>query len=91
MQNKRIKVEFNIPLEYIMGHLRYGHKEGNLELTEEDFKRLEEDPAELLHEEGFIDDLELVVDDYEIDEQGPPSEINYEVVDKKYEVADDAE
>lgn len=91
MQNKKIKVEFNIPLEYVIGHLRYGHREGVLELTEEEFKRLEEDPEEFLLEEGFICDLELVIDDYRIEDYGPPSEINYEVVDKKYEVTDDAE
>ena len=38
MQNKKVK--FNIPLEYVIGHLRYGHKEGVLELTAEEFERL---------------------------------------------------
>ena len=32
MQNKKIKVKFNVPLEYVFGYLRYGHKEGILEL-----------------------------------------------------------
>ena len=34
MQNKKIKVKFNIPLDYVCGYIRYGHKEGILELTE---------------------------------------------------------
>ena len=40
MQNKKIKVKFNVPLDYVFGYLRYGHKEGILELTKEEFQRL---------------------------------------------------
>lgn len=80
MQNKKMKVKFDIPLDYIMGHLRYGHKEGILELTEEEFKRLEKNPMNFIDEEEILSNLELIVDDYRIDDWGPPLKINYEVI-----------
>ena len=80
MQNKKIKVKFNIPLDYIMGHLRYGHKEGILELTEEEFKRLKKDPMSFVDEEDILSNLELIVDDYRIEDWGSPLEVNYEVI-----------
>lgn len=83
MQNKKIKVKFNIPLDYIMGHLRYGHKEGILELTEEEFKRLKKDPMSFVDEEDILSNLELIVDDYRIEDWGSPLEVNYEVINDK--------
>lgn len=80
MQNKKIKVKFDVPLEYIFGYLRYGHKEGILELTEEEFQRLKKDSMKFLKEEDLLCDLDLVIDDYRIEDWGPPLEVNYEVV-----------
>ena len=81
MQNEKIKVKFNIPLEYVMGYLRYGHKEGILELTEEEFQRLKKDSMKFLDEEGLLYDLDLIIDDYRIEDWGSPLEVKYEVVD----------
>lgn len=81
MQNKKIKVKFNIPLEYVFGYLRYGHKEGIVELTEEEFQRLEKDSMKFLNEEDLLYDLDLIIDDYRIEDWGSPLEVNYEVVD----------
>ena len=78
MQNKKIKVKFNIPLDYVMGYLR--HKEGILELTEEEFKRLKKDPMNFIDEEDILSNLELIVDDYRIEDLGSPLEVNYEVI-----------
>lgn len=75
-----MKVKFNIPLDYVMGHLRYGHKEGILELTEEEFKRLKKDPMSFIDEEDILSNLELIVDDYRIEDWGSPLEVNYEVI-----------
>lgn len=81
MQNKKIKVKFNVPLEYVFGYLRYGHKEGIVELTEEEFQRLEKDSMKFLNEEDLLYDLDLIIDDYRIEDWGSPLEVNYEVVD----------
>lgn len=81
MQNKKIKVKFNVPLEYVFGYLRYGHKEGVVELTEEEFQRLEKDSMKFLNEEDLLCDLDLIIDDYRIEDWGSPLEVKYEVID----------
>lgn len=78
MQNKKVK--FNIPLEYVTGHLRYGHKEGVLELTAEEFERLQEDPEKFIYEEDILSNLDLVIDDYRVDDYGGIDSIEYEII-----------
>lgn len=80
MQNKKIKIKFNIPLDYVFGYLRYGHKEGILELTEEEFRRLKKDPMDFFNQEDLLCDLDLVIDSYRIEDWGSPLEVNYEVM-----------
>lgn len=75
------KVKFDIPLEYVIGHLCYGHKEGVLELTEEEFKKLQEDPLAFIYTQDILYDLDLIIDDYEVDDYGGILKVNYEVVD----------
>lgn len=79
MQNNTIKVKFNIPLEYIMGYFD-GYKEGILELTEEKFKRLKENPMGFIEEEDILCDLKLIINNYNIEDWGNPLEVNYEVI-----------
>ena len=75
------KVKFNIPLDYVIGYLRYGHKEGILELTEEEFKELQEDPLDFIYNQDILCDLDLVIDDYRVEDYGDVLEVNYEVID----------
>lgn len=79
MQNKKVK--FDIPLEYVIGHLRYGHKEGILELTAEEFERLQKNPKKFIYEEEILDVLDLIIDDYSIEDYGGIDNIKYEVID----------
>ena len=78
-----MKVKFNIPLDYAMGYLRYGHKEGTIELTEDEFRILEKNPMDFIDEEDILSNLELIVDDYRIEDWGSPLEVNYEVINDK--------
>ena len=72
-------------MEYLRGHLRYGHIEGEIDFTEEqerDFKTLlkkELNKEEITEEEldrldGYKEDIrdcsEIVVDDWEVDDCG---------------------
>ena len=75
------KVKFDIPLEYVIGYLRHGHKEGILELTEEEFKKLQENPLDFIYSQNILYDLDLVIDDYSVEDYGGILEVNYEVVD----------
>lgn len=75
-----MKVKFNIPLDYVSGHLRYGHKEGILSLTKKELEELKKDPLDFIYNNDILCDLELIIDDYDIEDWGNPVEINYEVI-----------
>ena len=77
--NKRVK--FNIPLEYVIGYLRHGHKEGILILTEEELEELKKDPLDFVYNEDILCELDLVIDDYRAEDYGGILEVNYEVID----------
>ena len=68
----KFKVTANV--DYVMGHLRYGHLEGIIEA------KSEEELKEMLKDPDVRADLELVVDDYEVDSYGDISEFEYEVL-----------
>ena len=44
------------------------------------FNRLEKDPMNFVDEEDILSNLELIVDNYRIEDWGSPLEINYEVI-----------
>ena len=70
-----MKILATIPLDYIMGHLRYGHFEGSFEIPDEDIEEFKASPSDYLqgHEEiNLLDNLEILVDDYRIDDYGEP-------------------
>lgn len=48
--------------DYLMGHLRYGHREGVIEANSV------EDVLNKLQNEGYTVYLDLVVDDYEVED-----------------------
>ena len=79
--NNKIKVKFDIPLDYVMGYLRYGHKEGIIELTKEELEELKKNPLDFVDKNDILSDLELVIDDYRAEDYGSPVEVNYEVID----------
>lgn len=59
-------------LEYLMGHLRYGHIE--LQMDEEEYKEYET-YTDKEKEEYIMENGDLVIDDYEVDDYGPISNI----------------
>lgn len=59
-------------LDYVSGHLRYGHLEGVVEAESE--KALKE----MMKEENFARHLDIFVDDYSIDDYGDIGEYEYE-------------
>lgn len=82
-----------IPVDYIIGHLRYGHLEGNVNMTKEESERFnylnsksiknmsKEEQYELDEfAETILESCELLIDDWEIDDYGDIcwSEISFE-------------
>jgi len=63
--------------DYVTGHLRYGHYEGILELTDEEFEEFKEEPGWF---EDEIKELDFLVDDYRIDDIGNNLEIDYKII-----------
>lgn len=65
------KVNVTAETEYVMGHLRGGYYNGDLELSEEDYQIFRKDPlAFLLAHQDLWEDWSFKVDDYEIDDIG---------------------
>ena len=75
------KVKMRIDYDYIRGHLRYGHSEGVINLTEEELKMLQENPERAVNELGLDCDLELEIDDCSIEEYGNISNIQFKIID----------
>lgn len=71
------KVHIYAPTDYLAGHLRYGHFEGDLELTDEEFEKLKEDPLGFINDGKYYFDLDLIVDDYEIDDRGEIESVDW--------------
>lgn len=69
-----MKFKVTADVNYVMGHLRYGHLEGIIEA------KSEEELKEMLKDPDVRDDLKLVVDDYEVDGCGDIGGFEYEVL-----------
>lgn len=50
------KILIDAPLEYVAGHLRYGHLEGVIEVPDEEFKKFKENPIDFLYNNKYIDE-----------------------------------
>ena len=62
-------------IDYVNGHLRYGHFEGVIEVdSEEELKEKLKDP-------DFRDYLDLVIDDYRVYDIGECGEYEWEEID----------
>lgn len=65
------KINVTAETEYVTGHLRGGYYNGDLELSEEDYKIFQKNPlAFLLVHQNLWKDWQFKVDDYEIDDIG---------------------
>lgn len=62
-------------VEYVQGHLRYGHYE--LKLTDEEFEKFKDMSCD--EQESYVREKgHLVVDDYCVDDVGPITDINFD-------------
>lgn len=70
------RVKINASIDYVAGHLRYGHYEGLINLNDEEFKDFEKNPIEfLINKDNF--NLNFVVDDYCIEDMGEICNVEY--------------
>ena len=72
------KILIDAPLEYVAGHLRYGHLEGTITITDEEFEKFKENPIDFLYDNEYTDELDLLIDDWRVDDRGPIDCVNWE-------------
>ena len=75
-----ITVAINAPIEWISGYLRYGHFEGSVDLTEEEFEQFKENPEQAFEELQLYRYCDIIADDYRVEDYGDIEEVNYMIV-----------
>ena len=72
------KINVTVEVEYVIGHLRNGHYDGNLELSDEEYKKFRKAPEVfLLTHPNLWEDWPLTVDSYEVDDVGDIDKIYF--------------
>lgn len=76
------KVSLECLYDYVSGYLRYGHSEGEIELTDEQFEELKNNPIDFYNQNKYelFEDLKLVIDDYRVEDIGDINEILYKEI-----------
>ena len=76
------KVSLECLYDYVFGYLKYGHLEGEVEITDEEFEELKNNPIDFYykHEYELFDVLKLVIDDYDVECFGDIHEIKYKEI-----------
>lgn len=67
----------NASLDYVIGHLRYGHKEGIINIPDEDIEKFKENPKQYIKDGDYMYDLDFILDDYEVDGYGDIDEVSF--------------
>ena len=75
-----VKVKIDADPEFVSGYLKYGHFEGEVELTEEQFKEFQDNPQEVFKELDLDSECELIIDDFEVYDYGDIDQVNYKVI-----------
>lgn len=76
------KIKVRIDYDWLFGHLRYGHREGILVLSDEEYEEFKEDPKLFFHETGMDCDLHLTIDDYDLNDEGDCQIVYEEIIDE---------
>lgn len=77
MSEKKYKIK--IPVDYIAGYLRYGHFEGIVELTDEEVEQIK-NRTMTSKEIANVYNLNLIVDDYRVNDYGDLEDPNIEEI-----------
>lgn len=75
-----MKIKIRENLDYVMGYLRRGHREGIIDIPDEDFAEFEEEPFDYLERNDLYETSKIIIDDYSIEDFGHPMDIDYEVI-----------
>lgn len=70
-------IKIDAPVDYCAGHLRDGFYTGTVNLSEEEYQRFIKDPIGTLYDLDLIQDLSFEVEDYEIDDIGEITNVDW--------------
>lgn len=74
------KVNINLGLDYLVGHLRYGHREGTIDIPDEELEEFKENPVRYLRDNDLDHELEFVIDDYDLDDWLYSDDVQYKIL-----------
>ena len=63
-------IDASIFYGYVVGRTRYGHREGQFEIPDEDLELFQSNPLKYIKENDLDTNLELMIDDFDIDDYG---------------------
>lgn len=72
-----MKFKVTQDVDYVSGHLRIGHLEGIVEVDNEDILK------QMIESGEIADDLEMVIDDYEVDDYGDVIDTSYKAIEEE--------
>lgn len=72
-----MKINIRANLDYVVGFLRNGHLEGEVNISDEDYEEFKKDPIKYIKENDLRDEMELVIDNYRVEDYGEISEVDY--------------
>ena len=71
------RVHITAPLEYVSGYLKAGLLNGTIELDEEEFEEFKKNPIDFLYDNDYIDELDLLIDDWRVEDRGPIDSVKW--------------
>ena len=66
-------IDASIFYGYVVGRTRYGHREGQFEIPDEDLELFQSNPLKYVKKNDLDTKLELVIDDFDIKDYGDES------------------
>ena len=77
MDKKPHKVFVSANVEYVMGYLRYGHYEGEIEVPDTEWEKFQANPKQWIKDNDKIDDLDFLLDDWSVENVGDIDEVQW--------------
>ena len=74
------RVFIRADIDWVAGYLRYGHRQGDLFIPDEEWDKFKANPTKYLEETGVDGDLELIIDDYRVEDMGPIGDVYYKEI-----------
>ena len=75
-----MKINIRANLDYVIGYLRDGHLEGEINIPDKDYEEFKKDPIKYIEENDFRSEMELIIDSYRVESCGEISEVDYKEI-----------